>query len=114
MPVQRNLALIGIFLFQRYGVREHGMGAIMNGIAAYGPGLVIPAAGTFLNFVSYAAGAVRLAALSHLRVIWVATHDSIGLGEDGPTHQPGVCRYFYLLVYSLNLANNLGFFLSCS
>ncbi|KAL8281200.1 hypothetical protein RQP46_006558 [Phenoliferia psychrophenolica] len=72
----------------RYGVREHGMGAIMNGLAAYGPNMVIPAAGTFLNFVSYAAGAVRLAALSHLRVIWVATHDSIGLGEDGPTHQP--------------------------
>ncbi|BGP60498.1 hypothetical protein NBRC10512_005619 [Rhodotorula toruloides] len=72
----------------RYGVREHGMGAIANGIAAYGGNLVIPAIGTFLNFVSYAAGAVRLAALSHLRVIWVATHDSIGLGEDGPTHQP--------------------------
>jgi len=72
----------------RYGVREHGMGAIMNGISAYGKGLVIPSGGTFLNFVSYAAGAVRLAALSHQRVIWVATHDSIGLGEDGPTHQP--------------------------
>lgn len=74
--------------YLRYGVREHGMGAIMNGIAAYGKGLVIPAAGTFLNFVSYAAGAVRLAALSHQRVIWVATHDSVALGEDGPTHQP--------------------------
>ncbi|KAF7533846.1 hypothetical protein G7054_g6713 [Neopestalotiopsis clavispora] len=70
----------------RYGVREHGMGAIMNGIAAYGS--LIPYAGTFLNFVSYAAGAVRLSALSQERVIWVATHDSIGLGEDGPTHQP--------------------------
>ncbi|GAA5904952.1 hypothetical protein JCM8208_007235 [Rhodotorula glutinis] len=72
----------------RYGVREHGMGAIANGIAAYGANLMIPAIGTFLNFVSYAAGAVRLSALSHQRVIWVATHDSIGLGEDGPTHQP--------------------------
>ncbi|GAA5955351.1 hypothetical protein JCM21900_005781 [Sporobolomyces salmonicolor] len=72
----------------RYGVREHGMGAIANGLAAYGPNLVIPAVGTFLNFVSYASGAVRLAALSHVRVIWVATHDSLGLGEDGPTHQP--------------------------
>ncbi|GAA5882540.1 hypothetical protein JCM16303_002034 [Sporobolomyces ruberrimus] len=72
----------------RYGVREHGMGAIANGIAAYGPNLMIPAVGTFLNFVSYAAGALRLSALSHQRVIWVATHDSIGLGEDGPTHQP--------------------------
>ncbi|KAH8917313.1 transketolase [Atractiella rhizophila] len=72
----------------RYGVREHGMGAVMNGIAAYGNGLIIPMGGTFLNFTSYAAGAIRLSALSHLRVIWVATHDSIGLGEDGPTHQP--------------------------
>jgi transketolase len=70
----------------RYGVREHGMGAIMNGLAAYGT--VLPYGGTFLNFVSYAAGAVRLSALSQERVIWVATHDSIGLGEDGPTHQP--------------------------
>lgn len=71
----------------RYGVREHGMAAIMNGIAAYGYGLKA-FGGTFLNFVSYAAGAVRLSALSHLPVIYVATHDSIGLGEDGPTHQP--------------------------
>jgi transketolase len=70
----------------RYGVREHAMGAIMNGLAAYGT--IIPYGGTFLNFVSYAAGAVRLSALSGVRVIWVATHDSIGLGEDGPTHQP--------------------------
>lgn len=70
----------------RYGVREHAMGAIMNGLAAYG--MHIPTSGTFLNFVSYAIGAVRLSALSHHRVIWVATHDSIGLGEDGPTHQP--------------------------
>jgi len=58
----------------------------MNGMSAYGT--IIPAGGTFLNFVSYAAGAVRLSCLSHQRVIWVATHDSIGLGEDGPTHQP--------------------------
>ncbi|KAE8353644.1 Transketolase, thiamine diphosphate binding domain-containing protein [Aspergillus coremiiformis] len=72
--------------YLRYGVREHAMGAIMNGLAAYGT--VIPASGTFLNFVSYAAGAVRLSALSRVRVIHVATHDSIGLGEDGPTHQP--------------------------
>ncbi|KAI1937960.1 Transketolase [Ophidiomyces ophidiicola] len=70
----------------RYGVREHGMAAIMNGMAAYGT--LIPASGTFLNFVSYAAGAVRLSALSQVRVLYVATHDSIGLGEDGPTHQP--------------------------
>ncbi|EIN07791.1 transketolase [Punctularia strigosozonata HHB-11173 SS5] len=70
----------------RYGVREHGMGAIGNGLAAYGG--IIPFVATFMNFVSYAAGAVRLSALSHHQVIWVATHDSIGLGEDGPTHQP--------------------------
>jgi transketolase len=55
-------------------------------MSAYGT--IIPAGGTFLNFVSYAAGAVRLSSLSHQRVIYVATHDSIGLGEDGPTHQP--------------------------
>ncbi|KAG6112842.1 hypothetical protein E4U14_001908 [Claviceps sp. LM454 group G7] len=72
--------------YVRYGVREHGMGAIMNGLAAYGT--ILPYGGTFLNFVSYAAGAVRLSALSQIRCIWVATHDSIGLGEDGPTHQP--------------------------
>ncbi|KAH8699920.1 transketolase [Ilyonectria robusta] len=70
----------------RYGVREHAMGAIMNGLSAYGT--ILPYSGTFLNFVSYAAGAVRLSALSQVRNIWVATHDSIGLGEDGPTHQP--------------------------
>lgn len=72
--------------YLRYGVREHAMAAAMNGIAAYGT--LIPAGGTFLNFVSYAAGAVRLSSLSQQRVIYVATHDSIGLGEDGPTHQP--------------------------
>jgi transketolase len=70
----------------RYGVREHGMGAIANGLSAYGG--IIPFVATFLNFVSYASGAVRLSALSGHQVIWVATHDSIGLGEDGPTHQP--------------------------
>lgn len=72
--------------YLRYGVREHGMAGIMNGLSAYGT--VIPAGGTFLNFVSYAAGSVRLSSLSHQRVIYIATHDSIGLGEDGPTHQP--------------------------
>lgn len=71
----------------RYGVREHGMGAIMNGISAFGANYKAYG-GTFLNFVSYAAGAVRLSALSGHPVVWVATHDSIGLGEDGPTHQP--------------------------
>ncbi|KAG6821149.1 hypothetical protein H0H93_005369 [Arthromyces matolae] len=70
----------------RYGVREHAMGAIANGLHAYGG--IIPFVATFLNFVSYASGAVRLSALTGHQVIWVATHDSIGLGEDGPTHQP--------------------------
>lgn len=80
--------------YVRYGVREHGMGAILNGLAAYGKGLVIPAAGTFLNFTSYAAGAIRLAALSHQRVLWVATHDSIGQYPD-PRRHPAVeaCQY---------------------
>ncbi|KAJ2878351.1 Transketolase, partial [Coemansia asiatica] len=72
--------------FLRFGVREHGMAAICNGIAAYGGN--IPFASTFLNFISYAAGASRLTALSRLRVLYIMTHDSIGLGEDGPTHQP--------------------------
>jgi transketolase len=62
------------------------MEAVMNGLAAYGT--IIPFGGTFFNFVSYGCGAVRLAALSKSRTITVATHDSIGLGEDGPTHQP--------------------------
>jgi transketolase len=70
----------------RYGVREHGMAATMNGIALHG-GLV-PYGGTFLVFSDYARGAIRLSALMGLRVIYVLTHDSIGLGEDGPTHQP--------------------------
>ncbi|GAV53421.1 hypothetical protein ZYGR_0AI07050 [Zygosaccharomyces rouxii] len=73
--------------YVRYGVREHGMAAILNGISAYGAGYK-PYGGTFLNFVSYASGAVRLSALSGHPVIYVATHDSIGVGEDGPTHQP--------------------------
>lgn len=70
----------------RYGVREHAMASIMNGIDAHG-GLIAFGA-TFLNFIGYALGAVRLSALSEHGVIFVATHDSIGLGEDGPTHQP--------------------------
>lgn len=70
----------------RFGVREHAMAAICNGIAAYGG--YIPFCATFLNFASYALGAMRLSSLSHFGVIYVMTHDSIGLGEDGPTHQP--------------------------
>lgn len=69
-----------------FGVREHGMGAIVNGMSLY-PG-VIPYGATFLVFSDYMRGAIRVGALSHLGAIWVFTHDSIGLGEDGPTHQP--------------------------
>eukprot|EP00043_Microstomoeca_roanoka_P011042 m.104281 g.104281 ORF g.104281 m.104281 type:complete len:685 (+) comp15073_c0_seq1:184-2238(+) len=72
--------------YLRFGVREHGMSAICNGIAAHGG--LIPFGATFLNFAGYALGAMRLSALSHFRTLYVFTHDSIGLGEDGPTHQP--------------------------
>ncbi|BAY75853.1 transketolase [Nostoc linckia NIES-25] len=70
-----------------FGVREHGMGAICNGIALHGSGL-IPYGATFLIFTDYMRAAIRLSALSQAGVIWVMTHDSIGQGEDGPTHQP--------------------------
>jgi transketolase len=69
-----------------YGVREFGMGAIMNGLALHGG--FIPYAGTFLSFVDYAKNAIRLSAMMKLRVIWVLTHDTVMVGEDGPTHQP--------------------------
>jgi transketolase len=69
-----------------YGIREHGMAAAMNGIVLHGG--FIPYGGTFLCFTDYARGAMRLSALMRQRVIYVMTHDSIGLGEDGPTHQP--------------------------
>ena len=69
-----------------YGVREHGMASIMNGLALHGG--VIPYGGTFHVFTDYMRGAMRLSAITHQRVIYVLTHDSIGLGEDGPTHQP--------------------------
>jgi transketolase len=72
--------------FIHYGVREHGMAAAMNGMALHGG--IIPYSGTFLVFSDYARPSIRLAALMGLRVIHVLTHDSIGLGEDGPTHQP--------------------------
>ena len=72
--------------YVHYGIREHGMAAAMNGIALHGG--FIPYGGTFLAFSDYCRPAIRLAALMRLRVIHVMTHDSIGLGEDGPTHQP--------------------------
>ncbi|MBD2082396.1 transketolase [Leptolyngbya sp. FACHB-17] len=71
----------------RFGVREHGMGAICNGIALHGSGL-IPYCATFLVFADYMRAAIRLSALSQAQVIYVMTHDSVALGEDGPTHQP--------------------------
>jgi len=69
-----------------YGIREFGMAAAMNGMALHGG--VIPYGGTFMVFTDYARGAIRLSALQQTRVVYVMTHDSIGLGEDGPTHQP--------------------------
>jgi transketolase len=69
-----------------YGIREHGMGGVMTGMAAHGG--VIPVGGTFFVFSDYMRGAVRVAALSGVHVIYSWTHDSVGLGEDGPTHQP--------------------------
>lgn len=72
--------------YLHYGVREFGMSAIMNGMALYKG--IVPFGGTFLTFSDYARNAIRLAALMKQRVIYVYTHDSIGLGEDGPTHQP--------------------------
>lgn len=70
----------------RFGVREHAMGAVLNGLAGHGG--VIPYGGTFFVFADYMRPSIRLAALSGLPVVYVLTHDSIGLGEDGPTHQP--------------------------
>ena len=69
-----------------YGIREFGMAAAMNGMALHGG--VIPYGGTFLVFADYCRNAIRMSALQHARVVYVLTHDSIGLGEDGPTHQP--------------------------
>jgi transketolase len=71
----------------KFGVREHGMGSAVNGMAAHG-GILCPYGSTFLQFADYMRPALRLSALSHLRCAWVYTHDSVGLGEDGPTHQP--------------------------
>ncbi|MEQ8249868.1 MAG: transketolase [Oceanibaculum nanhaiense] len=69
-----------------YGIREHGMAAAMNGLALHGG--IIPFGGTFMVFTDYCRPAIRLSALMGLRVLYIMTHDSIGLGEDGPTHQP--------------------------
>lgn len=82
-PVQAN-DFSGRYIY--YGVREHAMAAVMNGIALHGE--FIPYGGTFLVFTDYCRAGIRLSALMRQRVIYVMTHDSIGLGEDGPTHQP--------------------------
>lgn len=74
--------------YVHWGIREHAMAAISNGIAAYNKGTFIPVTSSFFMFYLYAAPAVRMGALQHLQTIHVATHDSIGTGEDGPTHQP--------------------------
>lgn len=90
-----NTKIEGISAFQKgtpegrnlhFGVREHAMGAVLNGMALHGG--IIPYGGTFLVFSDYNRPAIRIAALSHIPSIFVFTHDSIGLGEDGPTHQP--------------------------
>jgi transketolase len=72
--------------YVHYGVREHGMAAIMNGMTLHGG--IVPYGGTFMQFTDYCRPAIRLSALMKQRVVYVMTHDSIGLGEDGPTHQP--------------------------
>lgn len=77
-PAERNV---------RFGVREHAMGAIVNGLAVYG-GITKPYSATFLTFSDYMRGAIRLGALMDIPALYIFTHDSIGLGEDGPTHQP--------------------------
>ncbi len=77
-PAERNV---------RFGVREHGMGAIINGLALHG-GIIRPYSATFLTFSDYMRPAIRLGALMGIKTAYVFTHDSIGLGEDGPTHQP--------------------------
>jgi transketolase len=82
-PIQRD-AYGGRYVY--YGIREHAMAAAMNGLALHGG--IIPYGGTFLVFTDYCRPAIRLSALMSQRVIYVMTHDSIGLGEDGPTHQP--------------------------
>ena len=90
LTVTKGMASVGPNAFAgryiHYGVREHGMAAAMNGMALHGG--FIPYGGTFMVFSDYARGGIRLSALMGQRVIYVLTHDSIGLGEDGPTHQP--------------------------
>ncbi|WWC61577.1 transketolase [Kwoniella dejecticola CBS 10117] len=87
----------------RYGIREFAMVGIGNGMAAYQKGAFIPIMSTFFMFWIYAAPAARMAALQQLRFIGIATHDSIGIGEDGPTHQPVALASFYRALPNINL-----------
>ena len=82
--------------YVRYGIREHGMAAIMNGLALHGG--VLPYSGTFFVFSDYMRPAMRMSALMEQQVIYVLTHDSIGLGEDGPTHQPEAHLWAYRMI----------------
>ncbi|KIR57904.1 transketolase [Cryptococcus bacillisporus CA1873] len=87
----------------RFGIREFAMVGLGNGIAAYHKGMFIPIMSTFFMFWIYAAPAARMAALQQLRFIGIATHDSIGIGEDGPTHQPIALAAFYRALPNINL-----------
>lgn len=86
----------------RYGIREHAMVGLGNGLAAYQKGMFIPIMSTFFMFWLYAAPAARMSALQGLRWIGIATHDAIGIGEDGPTHQPIALAHFYRGLPGLN------------
>src|SRR6185295_12926929 len=83
-----------------FGIREHGMGAVCNGMALFGG--VIPYGATFLQFSDYMRASVRLSALSEIQSLWIYTHDSVFLGEDGPTHQP--VEHLWALRHIPNLA----------
>ena len=85
----------------RYGVREHGMAAIMNGMALHGG--VLPYSGTFFVFSDYMRPAMRMSALMEQQVVYVLTHDSIGLGEDGPTHQPEAHLWAYRIIPNMTV-----------
>ena len=85
----------------RYGVREHGMAAIMNGMALHGG--VLPYSGTFFVFSDYMRPAMRMSALMQQQVVYVLTHDSIGLGEDGPTHQPEAHLWAYRMIPNMTV-----------
>lgn len=86
----------------RYGIREFAMVAVGNGLSAYHKGLVLPVMSTFFMFWLYAAPAARMAALQNLKFVGIATHDSIGIGEDGPTHQPVELAAYYRALPGIN------------